>query len=947
MHQWTERHEGTVAPSPVVPTCRHSSSLSRDKSHNMSTLPSQTQYLTAAENDRPRQGPEVQMTNEDITELDRFLQSPSTTPASQVTGARELLKAGQRRLRQLAQLQWKPMDPKTKAEETSRHLLVLQQEGFLSLSASAAKKSLDSAMSGSRSASNFSFRSSSQRDVEKIGQPWLENPLEVSDTQHHRDPEPSPLDLGNLTSIVEAAVSFPLHFDDAHPPPYQPPANTTSDGQIEGQDSRHLRGAASQLKPKERRMEGQGGPSPVNTRHVPTNDKGHISPTLIPENGVACDEPKDGKSQTLDSVENQNNSAQLPKPPTSGATAVPRDLPSPVTQSLKLFPDTMPPRVSSKGAWRIPNNRIAGKDTPVSANSSDRPQIPAPVTLKRKTDNLKNSAKGPSECQGEPQKSYHSGKVSTTRLAKPCSEPAMSPIHSEFPQLNNTRRPASLPTGTIDSFPLPAPLRPLPSLPERPPALNTVRHHGTPVSKAATRMDRNHSDAFPTTTFKNRVDAEDCRSNTQSVLPQLCLVGEDTPASEQGNTVRETPHNQPESSGKMGHNRAERVRSLKFRDMMTSRISPDAPETPREARKGDGINPPASRKSSGPGHELRTGDENGPRENISIRKEATPSAPLSPPLSPPPAPPLVQSAEQLPFSRRYGSSSTDIMAASTERKGLSLPTSNRGHTLHRSNRTRSIDVLHGLVGREQNTSNRAGSPLPSSDDECMDKGTSKYELRQGSGRCRQTKVAPRKSSDICLNRQRGPKRSGIPDRAGPLTPRMQRSRISEKTSSPSLDSSSPYHSHDHRNRRDKAAHSLNSLEGRIEQLERQNRILQAALFAALDVGIKHNTNALLRGSTTSLSVSASSSSVERSSPSSTDRSSKLYGRAVVNGRRSRMKKSIRRPESWIDSPGSSLRSDYQSDDSVSVRELEDMIEDLEFTCLSDKPGSDRLSNGRL
>ncbi|GIJ90231.1 hypothetical protein Asppvi_009184 [Aspergillus pseudoviridinutans] len=909
----------------------------------MSTLPSQTQYLTATENDRPRQGPEVQMTNEDITELDRFLQSPSTTPAPQVTGARELLKAGQRRLRQLAQLQWKPMDPKTKAEETSRHLLVLQQEGFLSLSASAAKKSLDSAMSGSRSASNFSFRSSSQRDVEKIGQPWLENPLEVSDTQHLRGPEPSPLDLGNLTSIVEAAVSFPLQFDDAHPPPYQPPANTTSDGQIEGQDSRHLHGAASQLKPKERRMEDQGGPSPVNTGQVPTNDKGHISPTLISGNGVACDEQKDGKSQALDSVGNQNNSAQLPKPPTSGAKAVPRDPPNPVSQSLKLFPDTMPPRVSSKGAWRIPNNRITGKDAPITANSSDRQPVPAPVILKRKTDNLKNSAKAPSECQGEPEKSNHAGKVSTTRRGKPCSEPAMSPIHLESPQLNNTRRPASLPTGTIDSFPLPAPLRPLPSLPERPPALNTVRHHST----AATRMNRNHSDALPTTTSKNRLDAENNHSNTQSALPQLRSVGEDTTASQQGDTVKETPHNQPESSGKTGHNRTGMVRSLKFRDITASRISLDAPETPRETRKGDGINPSASRKSSGAGHELRTGDEIGPRENTSIRKEATASAPLSPPLSPPPAPPLVQSAEQLPFSRRYGSSPTDIIAASTERRGLSLPASNRSPALHRSNMTRSIDVLHDLVGREQNTSNRAGSPLPSSDDECMDKGTCKYELRQGSSRCRRTKVASRKSSDIRLNRQRGPKKSGIPDHAEPLTPRRQRSRISEKTSSPSLDSSCPYHSHDPRDRRDKAAHALNSLEGRIEQLERQNRILQAALFAALDVGVNRHREALPGGSTTSLSASANSSSAERSSPSSTDRSSKLRGRAVVNGRRSRMKKSLRRPESWIDSPGSSLRSDYQSDESVSVREVEDMIEDLEFTCLLDRPGSDRMSNGRI
>jgi hypothetical protein len=523
----------------------------------------------------------------------------------------------------------------------------------------------------------------------------------------------------------------------------------------------------------------------------------------------------------------------------------------------------------------------------------------------------------------------------------------MSPMHSEFPQLKNTRRPASLPTGTIDSFPLPAPMRPLPSLPERPPALNTVRHHSTPVGKAATRTNRNHSDAFPTTTSKSRLDAEHCRANTQSALPQLSLVGEDSPASAQGKSVEETPSNHPESSGKVEQNGAEKVRSLKSRDMMASHISLDGPETLRKARKGDEINSPASPMSSGSSHELRTGDENGPRVSTSVRKEATPSAPLSPPRSPPPAPPLVKSAEQLPFSRRHGSSATDIMRASAERREPSLPASERSATSHQRKRMRSIDVLHELVAREQNTSNRAGSPLPSSDDECMDKGTFMYELRQDSSGYQRTKVASRKSSNLCLSRQRGPKKFGIPDHAGPLTPRRQRSRISEGTSSSSLDSSSPYHSHDPRDRRDKAAHALDSLEGRIEQLERQNRILQAALFAALDVGVKPNAEALLGGSTTSLSASANSSSAERSSPSSTDRSSKLRGRAVANGRRSRMKKSLRRPESWIDSPGSSLRSDYQSDDSVSVRDLEDMIEDLEFTCLSDKPGSDRVPNGRI
>jgi hypothetical protein len=60
-----------------------------------------------------------------------------------------------------------------------------------------------------------------------------------------------------------------------------------------------------------------------------------------------------------------------------------------------------------------------------------------------------------------------------------------------------------------------------------------------------------------------------------------------------------------------------------------------------------------------------------------------------------------------------------------------------------------------------------------------------------------------------------------------------------------------------------------------------------------------------------------------------------------------MKKSLRRPESWIDSPGSSLRSDYQTDDSDSIIGLEDMMEDLEVTWLSDRPGFDRVRNGRI
>ena len=158
--------------------------------------------------------PDPQDRSEHVPELVSLFQAQSATSsqgASHGNGARDMLKAGQRRLRQLAMRQKKPMDPKTKAEQTSLQLLALEQEGFLPVRRPPPKKtgpksSIDSTLSSTRSASSLSFRSSSRRDVENIGQPWLVDPLERCDSLGSRA-QLSSLDFRDLTSLVEAAMT--------------------------------------------------------------------------------------------------------------------------------------------------------------------------------------------------------------------------------------------------------------------------------------------------------------------------------------------------------------------------------------------------------------------------------------------------------------------------------------------------------------------------------------------------------------------------------------------------------------------------------------------------------------------------------------------------------------------------------------------------------------------
>ncbi|EAW08907.1 uncharacterized protein ACLA_098490 [Aspergillus clavatus NRRL 1] len=886
------------------------------------------------------------MSKDDMTELDHSLQIESVSSApSQTTSAREILKAGQRRLWQLAQRQWKATDPNTKVEEASRYLHALQEEVFLPLSEPkkpGPKMNSEPAKFGSRATTNFNFKSSSRRDVEQIGQPWLENPLEISDTHDSLGGELSALDLGQLTSLVEAVVASPPRFNDANSPPDQSLVNTSNGQQAGTSESRQHTGARRELapsfEPNGRQCDEQVGSAPTNPEQENKGNRDQIPAVLVPgKRSSSSDKTKHKKSQASDALATKDNPVQPREKSTSSKPAAPRDGPTPSVQTLKLFPDTLPPRISSKSALRIPNSRVLGKEAGNSAMAPGAQQKRGPVTTKSKAEKSYLMPMTLPEHQHESEKSSDS---SSSKSGKPCSEPARSPIYPNFPLPNNSRRPASLPMGTIDSFPLPAPKRPLPSLPEPISALNTARHQSIPASHKMHRDSDNPLETVPATKACSTNKTGKCLSaNNQAALPRLRFDEKDLRTYQQDDSKEETipmPYGE-ESFVKAGQSREERVRALRQRDMVANRVYIKGPETPHTEKKNQTIDSPGSPRSLGRGPYSSDSNETSSQPWGGDRRDASSSIPASPPRLPLPA----QLGREMSFDRRHCSSPTDFIKVLGERREpSSLPVSKRSSLLDCSNSTRSTGVLYEMAAGTSNISKRAESPLPSSDDECMGNNAPASELRQAISKNFRRR-AQHTFEDLSLNRSRNSKTPTIPSHVEPLTPRRQSSRGFENFSPQSHNSRSSYSSHGLPGQSNNAVHALNSLEGRIAQLEHQNKILQAALFAALDAGVKHNLEGVPGGLTTSGSAAASSSGAERSSLSSTDRSTRGH-RRTRSARHSRMKKTVRRPESWIDSPGSSNQSDYQSDDSLGVRDLEDMIEDLEVNWMTEEPKTRRM-----
>ncbi|PYI02987.1 hypothetical protein BO78DRAFT_422020 [Aspergillus sclerotiicarbonarius CBS 121057] len=827
------------------------------------------------------------MKDDNATDFAKFIEAQS--PITGSTGAREMLKAGQRRLRQLAQRQRKSTDPKIKAEESARQLLALQEGGFLPSPVpvpagvpkiSGHKKSLDSSRSSSRSISNLSFRSSSRRDVENIGQPWLTDPLEKKDRQELRANHLSALDLRELTSLVEAAVSLPPQFDDANPPPYQPPT-PAKDSKVEMQGVN------------------QNPSGEQESDALPADTRSNDEKALIHKDqagGLVSDENAKPTGLRVDSEATN-------KPPSSSSSG---SLSTPTTQStlsLKLFPDTIPPRNPSRGAWRISNARPLALNRPLpAAPISERTSIDSTTEYSQPADSMSLKE------DRVTQKVSDTIRSASFDAGKSGKEPMASPVNEKISQKKGCRRPSSLPMCTIEAFPLPAPMRPLPSLPESTSAVDIRNASSKSVSSARLVLDGKRPAAS--------AQDESAKSGTPAMSGPVPPV-------------------------RTGQSRAERVHALKMRDMSASRLYLKDSETPREVEEDQPSEPAKSPQEAIP---QEHGETRAPKPetekpadgNKRYQRKVASDPPSPPPVSPPPANPSRHLISHS-IGRRYCTTPINCGATSAREAAPQVPISSRDPPIRRASSTRSTASSQESA-TEQNSGSRAEIPIPSSDDECTSASAHQDRARPTSSKRRRMRPAPLTLAEPASHKVRATKKSSS-DHAYPFTPKGHRSRVSERSSPRSHLSHSTHHSQDSRSSHRQSSQVIRSLEERIAHLERQNRVLQAALLAALDVGVKDNLESVLGGSATSLSTTATTPATG-SSFSSTTHSSSL-DESMAEERRRHRKQPPYRPTSWIASPESSRRGSYDTGDSDNVRELEDMIEDMDFDWMSDKSDAGR------
>ncbi|KAK6822229.1 hypothetical protein RU639_006937 [Aspergillus parasiticus] len=916
--------ENSIAPSPIVPTCRLSPQLSRRDHSSMSNIPGNIQ-LPGLSN--------IQNRSEHVPDLVQFFQAQDSlsNTSSQSGSARDILKAGQRRLRQLAQRPKRATDPHTKAEEASRQLLALQQEGFLPDSLtlpkpkkSAPKQSIDSTVSSTRSASDLSFQASSRRDVESIGQPWLEGSLEKYDLHEMKGGRLSSLDLREITSLVGAALPRPPQFEDVTPPPYQ--ASTDHDSQ--GKSSQPSTGHSSN-----------------STLSGPLDEIEALPKVPEIPDRTSSHRPEMSAS-TLDNKQ-QSSPEQLAEAKPAGPKDVPEAADSKSSStgtsnnmhshSLKLFPDTVPPRMPNKGAWRISNGcpPPSVRSLPTksaqqgsSAQSNDKSTKPSSSTQ---------------NCDAGRENLGCVDQMPSAQPTNPSRNNGTSQGHAKKPLARNGRRPASLPMGAIDAFPLPAPMRPLPALPEAVPGIRPSYGQDTIASRGGLRANQQEQDPqLPSRSTEEGSMGSDARRDNHGSMNGRATPSASIPETAMDGGIKSAragaSNSKSVTSVRAGKSRADRVRALKKKDMSASRIClQDSDDRPSEEGRQS-----FSRLSHRASSEQYDGTRAASRcTDEGVRSQygrGSPDTQLFTPSSYGSRFPG-QSTEAHAISTRKGSSLGYIDAISllNTHEPSSLPASERNSQVYPCGGTRSTSVLSERVANDVDLHERSETPLPSSEDEGMDVGMRKQPAHPPSSRRRRPKLAPINVDESATRKTRHMKKPSSYDHSRPRTPRNRRSHGLKKASSQSPHLQDSYYDHETRGGRYRPSY-VRELEKRIAHLEHQNRTLQAALLGALGVGGKQNVDGLLGGSSTSLSTPPTS----RSFSSMTNSSSSPDSHVMRNERHAHRRQPPYHPETWIASPGSSRRSSYGSEESADIRELENIMEDFDFGWQSDSERTQQL-----
>ncbi|KAJ5703289.1 hypothetical protein N7493_011678 [Penicillium malachiteum] len=852
-----------------------------------------------------------------------------------------------RRLLQFTQRQKKDSSlPRSKVDENKKQIEALQREGYL-LSTTKPKSGLDRPKNSmDRSKTSFDwpknslerkFSKSKKQDVEAIGRPWLSR----SDSSRSSiDPKRrlASLDLDDFGSMLDVAVSL-SEFDDTSPPPYQPstPNALVSRGSpipsSLSTSALSMPRASSEACSRDNDRSMSSSASVVGTQASGLKDDELSRPSssiksstrIIDQGNQASSRPSSIPSisatttteQSLGSEPDTAQTTQQPKAPSHSPPNPPGNTPSP--PSLKLFPDVAPPHISSKNAWRLsgtPRYQTTTKTAPPAkpdANSeSSKPRASLDVPQQQtETGSLASTKK-----EEEPTCSGAMGIAISTDSASP--EVKKPQTVADSAQGQRKSRPPSLAMGTLKAFPLPAPTRPLPSIPKSntlaPPVDSRIPSTVRAIRSASKICDIPPSQPSPIAEEPPR-DPDQRPATVQGQVSN----GRSPDGDDKKSSAKITPE-RPKSTSPEQYTPRRRSSSVGVSRIQEFPESPDRSDD--QVANGQPLaDSPVLGKLPEKSHVKRAtlkGLHINPRAD---RKHLPFGLPSPPPTASLPAEPSSQQSTERVAHRNY---TAPISSSVNHPKNMDMcygPHSHRASMISRSNSSRS-SLRHESIPESsfEHSSARDESPIASSDDEAFGpSGGKQRPLVIDEKQKQKQKAHPvRRGYETADGRSR-PGRLRYPGPIRPSTPQGRRNNAADKSLSPQ----SAYSQSTMRSRDSQSSHRVPTssqtanhiLEDRIAKLEHQNQVLQAALMAALNAGIKPNID--LHESAVPLNFNAAAAS------------NSYQGRFAS------------RPDSWMSSSRGSEISGFDTPGSVidaraNTRQLENMFEDGEAGWLSDK-----------
>ncbi|KAJ5764628.1 hypothetical protein N7533_003309 [Penicillium manginii] len=594
--------------------------------------------------------------NESLTDLVRFFQTqnapaesttalptylsperPTPIPEEQLT---KELKPLHRRLLQFTQRQKKESAPKTKKDDNQRQIEALQREGYLLPAAPKrrdSKSSLERTLSRTSKTSKSS-KSSKMQDVENIGRPWLDNKGHSKTSSTDTRSRLASLDLSDFGSLVDVAVSM-TDFSEPSPPPYQSsiagrpaaksdlsvnltpasllPIPVSSETRFTSTDpsissTSVVATPGSFLKSEHTRQ-----PSTSSNSSVRIVDQDAASSLTSPKSQPASLDKVGSPDQSMSSESKSDQSTEPSRISMENSTT--GSIRTPSQRSLKLFPDVAPPRISSKHAWRLSSAPQYQRPPSIATSIKSNLSTEAKELIKPTEEKQQKPKPPPIAAKVEAEPEIEDAAQCSGALARPESsvEKPTTEVVSSSNTVDKTQskpRPTSLALGTLQAFPLPAPTRPLPSIPKpsrAPPGTPDKSRLTIQMARPKTKgMDLPPGQPSPIAEDPHEPEGQETRSATSS-----SFVGEADSIGDDGNSQSpasiERPHStSPEQPGP--RKRASSVRIPKMQDLAESsspegepvadspvlgQMTPSKPRGKRASRKVLQIDPNVDRKN--------------------------------------------------------------------------------------------------------------------------------------------------------------------------------------------------------------------------------------------------------------------------------------------------------------------------------------------------------------